>query len=34
MQNHSNEHDFDLRENGRAGETIFHVNGFAQRLMF
>ena len=26
MQNHSNENDFDLHENGRAGETHFHMN--------
>ena len=33
MRNHSNENEFDLRENGRAGETHFHMNGFAQRLV-
>ena len=33
MRNHSNENEFDLHENGRAGETIFHVNGFARRLV-
>ena len=33
MQNHSNENEFDLHENGRAGETHFHMNGFAQRLV-
>ena len=32
MRNHSNENEFDLHENGRAGETHFHINGFAGRL--
>ena len=32
MQNHSNENDFDLHENRHAGETHFHMNGFAWRL--
>ena len=30
MRNHSNENDVDLHENGRVGETHFHVNGFAR----
>ena len=29
----SNENEFDLHENGRAGETHFHMNGFARRLV-
>ena len=29
----NNENEFDLRENGRAGETHFHMNGFARRLV-
>ena len=33
MRNHSNENEFDLHENGRAGETNFHMNGFARRLV-
>ena len=33
MRNHSNENEFDLHENGRTGETHFHMNGFAQRLL-
>ena len=33
MRNHSNEYEFDLHENGRAGETHFHMNGFARRLV-
>ena len=33
MRNHSNENEFDLQENGRAGETRFHMNGFARRLV-
>ena len=33
MQNKSNENEFDLHENGRAGETHFHMNGFARRLV-
>ena len=33
MRNHSNENEFDLHENGRAGETHFHLNGFAPRLV-
>ena len=32
MRNHSNGNEFDLHENGRAGETHFHTNGFARRL--
>ena len=31
MQNHSNENEFDLHENGRAGETNFHINGFTRK---
>ena len=30
MRNHSSENKFDLHENERAGETHFHMNGFAQ----
>ena len=33
MRNHSNENDFDLYENGRAGETHFHMNGFARPVL-
>ena len=33
VRNHSNENEFDLHENGRAGETHFHMNGFARRLV-
>ena len=33
MRNHSNENEFDLHENGRAGETHFCVNGFARRVV-
>ena len=33
MQNHSNENEFDLHENGREGETHFHMNGFEPRLV-
>ena len=33
MRNHSNENEFGLHENGRAGETHFHMNGFARRLV-
>ena len=33
MRNYSNENEFDLHENGRAGETHFHMNGFLQRLV-
>ena len=33
MRNHSNENDFHLHENGPAGETHFHINGFARRLV-
>ena len=28
MRNHSNENKFGSRENGHAGETHFHMNGF------
>ena len=30
VRNHLNENEFDLQENGRAGETHFHTNGFAR----
>ena len=33
MQNHSNENDFHLNENGRADERKFPMNGFARRLV-
>ena len=33
MRNHSNENEFDLRENGRADKTHFHMNDFARRLV-
>ena len=33
MRNHSNENEFDLHENGHVGETHFHMNGFAPRLV-
>ena len=33
MRNHSNENEFDLHENGLAGKTHFHMNGFARRLV-
>ena len=33
VQNLSYENEFDLHENQRAGETYFHMNGFAQRLV-
>ena len=33
MLNHSNENDFDLHENGHEGDTHFHMNGFACRLV-
>ena len=33
MGTFSNENDFDLHENGREGETHFHMNGFARRLV-
>ena len=33
VQDHSNKNDFDLHENGRAGETHFHMNGSARRLV-
>ena len=33
MRNHSNENDFDLHENGHVGETHFHMNSFAPRLV-
>ena len=32
-QNHSNKNEFDLHENGRAGEVHFHMNGFAWGLV-
>ena len=33
MQNFSYENEFDWHENGRAGETNFHKNSFARRLV-
>ena len=33
MRNHSNENEFDLHENGHAGEIHFHMNGFARRVV-
>ena len=33
MQNFSYENEFDLHENGRAGEIHFHKNSFARRLV-
>ena len=33
MQNHSNENELDLHENGRAGDAHFHMNDFARRLI-
>ena len=33
MQNHSDENEFDLRENEHASETNFHMIGFALRLV-
>ena len=33
MRNHSNENEFDLHENEPVGETHFHMNGFALRLV-
>ena len=33
MRNHSNENEFDSHENGRAGETHFHMNRFARILV-
>ena len=33
MQNFSYENEFDLQENGLAGETHFHKNGFTLRLV-
>ncbi len=33
MENHSNENEFDLHENGPVDETHFHINGFARRLV-
>ena len=33
MRNHSNENEFDLHENGHVGETHFHMNCFAPRLV-
>ena len=34
MRNHSNENEFDSHENGRAGETHFHMNRFARNTRF
>ena len=33
MQNFTYENEFDLHENGRAGETNFHKNSFALTLV-
>ena len=33
MRTYSNEHYFDVHENGREGGTHFHMNGFARRLV-
>ena len=33
MRNNSNENEFDLHENELVGETHFHMNGFALRLV-
>ena len=33
MRNYCYENDFDLRENGRAGETYSHTNGFARGIV-
>ena len=33
MRNPLNENEFDLHENGRAGETHFQMNGFFRRLL-
>ena len=33
VENHSNENDFDLHENGCEGKTHFHMNDFARRLV-
>ena len=33
MRNHSNENGLDLHEIRRVGETHFHMNGFAQRVV-
>ena len=33
MQNFSYENEFDLHENEHIGETHFHMNGFARRLV-
>ena len=33
MQNFSHENEFDLHENGSAGETKFHKNSFVIRLL-
>jgi len=33
MQNLSYENEFDLHENEPVGATLFHINGFAQRLV-
>ena len=34
MRNHSNENEFDLHENGSAGETHFHMLMVLHRLIF
>ena len=33
MRNHSNENEFDLHENGRAGHTHSHMNGSVARRL-
>ena len=33
MRNLSNQNDFDLHGNGHEGDTHFHMNGFAPRLV-
>ena len=33
MRKNKNENEFDVHENGCAGETHFHMNGFAWRLV-
>ena len=33
MRTQSNENDFDLHKSGREGGTLFHMNGFAIRLV-
>ena len=33
VRTHSNDNDFDLHENGLEVGTLFHMNGFARRLV-